>query len=372
MSTSDLDGGGAERQFSHLAHHLPRERFDIHLSFWRSVFRYPCPPDLPVHRVPKTKPWHVVGAVLRTARLIDKVRPDVVFSQPHYVNMVTGTALGLCRHRPRWVCRQVNDPRREMKEGFFAAWARRALRRVDCVVGPSEGVRREMVRHLGVPAERTVRIDNVADVDAVQAAAALPLSTGAVGKRPGSFVIVHVGRFQPQKNQTLLLDAVARLRGDVELWMLGKGPLRARLEAHAEGLGIGSRVRWLGFQDNPYPFLAAADVSALSSTYEGLPNVVIESMLCGTPVVSTRCPYGPEELIDDDRTGLLVPMDDAEALGDALQRLVDDVGLASRLGRVAQETAEARFRTERLGQAYDELFTRLANGNGRDSMEGLP
>jgi len=73
-----------------------------------------------------------------------------------------------------------------------------------------------------------------------------------------------------------------------------EGKLRGRLERHAAGLGLGKRIRWLGFQRNPFAVVREADCFVLSSDHEGLPNVVIESLLCGTPVVATRCPYGPK------------------------------------------------------------------------------
>ncbi|MCP4654010.1 MAG: glycosyltransferase, partial [bacterium] len=294
MTISDLSGGGAERQFSLLARHLSRQRFELHLCFWRPVFDYEFPEDAAVHMIEKTRSWHVVRAIRQMRRLIEELRPEVIYSQLHYVNMVTGTALARCRHRPRWVCRQVNDPQREMR-GPFAVWARRALSRADRVVGCSQGVRQATIEHLRLDPERVVRIDNLADVPRIEQLAAEP---PAIEKSPEVFTVVHAGRLCEQKNQAMLLSAFSHLRHrSAELWILGEGPLEDRLRATAEGLGIADRVRWLGFQSNPYPFYRAADCCALTSDFEGLPNVVIEAMICGTPAVATRCRFGPEELI---------------------------------------------------------------------------
>ena len=357
MATSDLDGGGAERQFSHLARNLPGDQFEIHLAFWRQIFRYPIPGDLPVHIVAKSKAWHVFRSIWQTARLIDQLQPDVVFSQPHYVNMVTGTALRLARHQPKWVCRQVNDPKREMPPGLMATWARWALGRADQVVGPSEGVRQALVSYLKIPAERTVRIDNLADVSAIEDLASRPVQVEAA---TDVFTVVHVGRLSVQKNQAMLLRAFSRLRGKpAQLWVLGQGELREPLEALTESLGVSSQVRWLGFQENPFPLIRAADVFALSSDFEGLPNAVIEAMICGTPVVSTNCPFGPEELIDHERTGLLVPVGDAEAFGSALEALFEDRARLEGMGLAARAEATERFRKARLSSSYEALFASL-------------
>ena len=357
LTISDLRGGGAEREFSLLAAHLPRERFDAHLCFWRPVFAYPAPPDLPVHMLRKTRPWHVWGAVRGLARLVDELRPQLVFSQLHYVNMVTGTALATSGHRPRWICRQVNDPRREMR-GPFAAWARWALRRADRAVGCSDGVSRAMREHLRLDPERVCTLRNLVDLERISERAREPLPIPA---GPEGFTVVHAGRFCEQKNQALLIQAFSRLRGlPAQLWMLGEGPLEARLRERARALGVEGQVHWLGFQANPYPFLRAADCFALSSDHEGLPNAVIEAMACGTPVVSTRCPYGPEELIDDGISGLLTPVGDAAALGSALEALFRDRERAGRLGRAARERAERSFDTARVCAAYADLFEAVA------------
>ena len=128
---------------------------------------------------------------------------------------------------------------------------------------------------------------NAVDIDRIDRLAREPLT---VPKRPGTFTLAHAGRFSRQKNQRMLLDAFASLRGrPAELWMLGEGKLRTRLEAHARRIGIQDQVRWLGFIDNPYPIFSAADAFVLSSDHEGLPNAVIEAMLCGTPAITQNC-----------------------------------------------------------------------------------
>jgi len=353
LAISDLTGGGAERQLSILLQHLDRSRFDIHLCVWRPVFEYDLPDDIPVHFARKTRPWHVVSVVRAMQRLIDELEPDLVYSQLHYVNMVTGTALALADHQPAWVCRQCNDPRAEMK-GPFASWARWALRRADRVVGLSQGVTAANIEYLNIPPQRAVTIYNLAEVERIQRMAQEPLP---IDRSREKFTVVHAGRLHPQKNQALLLETFARFRDQpAELWMLGDGPLRDSLAAKADGLGISSQVKWLGFQRNPFPYFRAADCFALSSTYEGLGNVLIEAMLCGTAAVSTRCPYGPDELIDDGVTGLLVPVGDAKALGEALAGLAANREATVAMGETARARAVARFGTTAGYRTFENLF----------------
>jgi glycosyltransferase involved in cell wall biosynthesis len=353
---SDLRGGGAERELSILLRHLSRQRFDLHLCLWRPVFTYKYPDDVPCTVLNKTRPWHVFRTIRRMAHLIDKLTPDLIFSQLHYVNMVTGSALALSQHQPAWICRQVNDPRREMSWPFVL-WARLALRRADVALGCCEGVTRAMGDYLRLDSGRLSTMTNAVDIERIQQLASerLPFD-----RKPGVFIVVHAARFCRQKNQTLLLEAFSSLRGRAaELWMLGEGPLFGALRKQAHQLGVASQVKWLGFQSNPYPFYREADCLALTSNHEGLPNCIIEAMACGTAAVSTRCPYGPEELIEDGVTGFLTPVAHTRPLAEAFVRLADDRRLAARLGAAARAQAVVRFQTSKVCAAYEDLFKRV-------------
>jgi len=353
----DLSGGGAERELATLVRRLSRDRFEPHLLLHRPVFRYPPPDDVPLRTLRRTRPWHTPRTLRAIRRAIEELAPDVLFSQLHYANMLTGSALAGARHRPAWACRQTGDPRRDMR-GPFAWWARRALARADRVLGCCEGVSRALVEHLHLDPARVETLPNAVDVERIERLSREPLP---FARDPRAFVVVHAGRLVPQKNQRLLLEAFARLRGpDAELWMLGEGPLRARLEARTRELGVAARVRWLGFRANPYPFLRGADAFALSSDHEGLPNALIEASLCGTPSVATRCHYGPDELVDEGETGWLVPVGDAAAFASRLAALAGDREGARRMGATARERAARRFDTASVCAAYEALFERLA------------
>ncbi|MBW1686738.1 MAG: glycosyltransferase [Deltaproteobacteria bacterium] len=358
LTISSLTGGGAEREFSTLIKHLSRERFESHLCFHRPEFAYEFPDDLPIHVIHRTRPWHTPRAIWQLRRVIRDVKPDVIFSQLHYVNMLTGSALARLEERPAWICRQVNDPVREM-QGPFAIWARRSLARADCVLGCSDGVSQAMVDHLRLDPGRVRTMVNAVDVERIERLAGEQLP---ITRPPGAFIAVHAGRFSPQKNQMLLLEAFSRFRNrPAELWMLGEGDLADDLKERARQLGIRSRVRWLGFQPNPYAFFRSADAFVLSSDHEGLPNVLIEAMICGTPAVSTRCPYGPEELIEDGVNGRLTPVGSALALADALEMLANNPDAAREMGAVARDRAVARFDTRVVCAAYEELFGEMAS-----------
>jgi glycosyltransferase involved in cell wall biosynthesis len=111
---------------------------------------------------------------------------------------------------------------------------------------------------------------------------------------------------------------------ELRLLIIGDGPERPALEGLAHALGIAERVAFPGFQQNPFAYMARARLFVLSSAWEGLPGVLIQAMACGTPVVSTDCPSGPREVLEDGRYGPLVPVGAVEALAAAITRTLDD------------------------------------------------
>jgi glycosyltransferase involved in cell wall biosynthesis len=131
------------------------------------------------------------------------------------------------------------------------------------------------------------------------------------------------------------------------------------VERQAAGLGLADAVRFLGFQRNPFAFMAAADLFVLSSRWEGFANVVAEAMACGAPVVAADCPHGPGEIIQDGVNGLLARPGDPESLAAAMLRALEDPGLRGRLA-AAGRVRSARFHAERVAAEYGALFAELA------------
>jgi glycosyltransferase involved in cell wall biosynthesis len=142
----------------------------------------------------------------------------------------------------------------------------------------------------------------------------------------GAPVVLAIGRMTEQKDFPNLLRALALLvqRRPARVLILGEGEDRPALEALAKELNLGPDVLDMpGFVENPYAYMARCDVLAMSSRWEGLPTVLIEGLACGASIVSTACPSGPDEILEDGRYGRLVPVNDSAALADALAQTLD-------------------------------------------------
>ncbi len=192
----------------------------------------------------------------------------------------------------------------------------------------------------------------------VEAATAPPVARGGLATPDDAPLILALGRLHENKAFDVLLRALAAVPG-ATLWMAGDGPLRPDLEELARRLGIGERVRFLGWRDDVAALFAAADLFVCPSRVEPLGNVVIEAWAQGVPVVAAAA-QGPRELIADGEDGVLVPVDDADALAAALGRLIADPGLAGRLAAAGRQAFAARFTEESVVRAYVDFLDRVA------------
>lgn len=170
-------------------------------------------------------------------------------------------------------------------------------------------------------------------------------------------LLFAMGRLHRNKAFDTLLRALALLP-DAHLWLAGEGPERAALTRLASELGIAERVRFLGWQWAPWPYLAAADVFVVPSRHEPLGNVVLEGWMMQRPLVATAS-QGPGWLVEDGKDGLLVPVDEAEAMAAAVLRLLGDPRLAAALATQGRARIEADFTEAAVVARYRSLFSAL-------------
>jgi glycosyltransferase involved in cell wall biosynthesis len=237
---------------------------------------------------------------------------------------------------------------------------RRFYPRADALVAVSRGVADDLARTLGnIPREKIRTIYNPVISPDHESRTAQPLSHPWFNG-DGPPVVLAVGGLKPQKDFGTLFRAFARARKDrpLRLLVLGEGKLRGELTALAEDLGITADLQMPGFVENPFPYMARAAVFVLSSQWEGLPGVVIQALACGCPVVSTDCPSGPAEILENGRYGILVPVKNEQALAAAMLQTLKNPPAESRL------TARGReFSVERATQQYLDLIEELSVRN---------
>lgn len=365
LVSHSLSGGGAERFAATLAAHLDRERFRPAVATATGAATYPVPEDVPVTVLGYRGPAALPRTVLRLRRLVAETAPDVVLSNVLSTTCLTGAALARLERRPGWVARVGNAPEHgdPLLQRLFA---RRVYPRTDRIVANSRGLREGFLRYYPGLEERCLALPNPTDFDAIDRRAAEALPEGLRARLgddlgPEATRLLWMGRLGRQKRPDLALECLARVRQGVEgpldarLWICGDGPWRMRLVRQARALGLTGAVRFLGFQENPFPLMRAADLLLSTSDFEGLPNALIEAQGLGLPAVATRCDYGPDEVVADGETGVLVPPGNAEALA-AAAALLGDRARRRGIGEAAARRARALFGLERVLPRWEALL----------------
>jgi glycosyltransferase involved in cell wall biosynthesis len=211
------------------------------------------------------------------------------------------------------------------------------------------------LEQIGLPRDRSATVYNSISINRTRSVEEVRKEFGIPDDAQ---LVVSVGRYAPQKNQALLIRALARLmteRSALRALLVGVGDLEDELRAQTVQLGIEDQVQITGPRADAHDLIAASDVFALSSAWEGLPLVVLEAMELEVPVISTAV-GGVEDAVADGETGLLVRPDDEAALAEGLARLLDDEALRKRLAAAAKAGTRVNCTEEAMVARYLELY----------------
>jgi glycosyltransferase involved in cell wall biosynthesis len=304
---------------------------------------------------PRPQPGRLVVSAFALARLLREERPHVV----HAHNPAAGVVAGLARLL-------AGDRRLAVVTTYHGVMAHRVGRASlasalasDLVVGVGPQPTRALLA-AGLPRSRSATVFNGVDVHPSRPPAETRRSLGVEDAE----LVVTVGRYVPEKDHALLLDALALLapaRPRLRALLVGYGELEDDLRRRIDALALSDRVTLTGPRADAVDLTAAADVFALSSISEGLPLGLIEAMSLARPIAATAV-GGIPDVLAHERSGLLVPARDAGALAAALARLLDDRLLAARLGREAQAFAERHCSEARMVERYLVLYAAAVAG----------
>lgn len=356
-----FEQGGAERVLVTIGDVLAERGIEVTLVLLGAAAAVPAASSIATFALGANDP---LTATRRLARLLRQRRPNAVLATLVGANAIAVAAARLLPRasRPRVVVREANTLPLAFRYRPFAertvasAVARIAYPRADGIVAVSEDAADALARFLQLPRSRVHAIPNPAWVPPPkhQKHAELTHPFVVSPARPGP-LLVAAGRLVPKKGFDVLLRALATLGKDCRLVVLGEGPERGGLEALARTLGVADRVDFPGFTDDPFAWFARADLFVLSSYAEGMPNVLLQAITSGCPVVSTDCPSGPREILGDDAP-FLVPPGDPVALGRALAEALTlpRAVLAARSARAV--AAAERFTLPRVASAYAEVL----------------
>jgi glycosyltransferase involved in cell wall biosynthesis len=358
-----LAGGGAERVVINLAHAFADRGVRVDLVLDRTDGDYHEAVDIRRVRLVPLGAGKTVLALPKLYRYLCREKPDVLLSALVQNNINAG----LCKRLAGWwlktriflsdhstISVELDRKYSPLKRIVNKTLMRLSYPAADGIITVSQGVAGDLQRLLGLkrqplvignpvlPSDYREKFNHVIDKQEL-----LSLS------RP---VVLAVGRLTPAKAYDVLLDAFAhflKVKPSATLVILGQGELLPALRAQAESLGIASSVVFTGFSSNVYAYYRWADLFVLSSRWEGFGNVLVEAMASGVPVVSTDCPYGPADILDGGRYGILVPPENPPALAAGMEEGL----LASVYTRHAATERAEDFLIDRIAGLYLEALT---------------
>lgn len=361
-----LSVGGAERLILGLAGHLDRERFAMRVCGLGVLRGNLLQPEFERLGVPidviGSRRFYDPAAIAAVVKIVRSHKVDLIHTHLTYADVV-GRLVGQLTGRPI-VSTLHNEPYDYDRQRVDRRWLQHITARYAAtrLVAVAPRLRDAYLRAWKLPPEQVVAILN-----------AVPLERFLdIPERPANdadIVITNIGRLNPQKAQSLLLDAMQQVLQRyprARLMIVGQGRLEQELKLLAQTLGIAERVQFTGVRNDVAEVLAETDIFVLSSRWEGLPVTAAEAMAAGRAIVLTDV-GGNRDLVEHGAHGLIVPPNDVTALRDALLTLVEDGEQRRALGRAARERARHELDMGVFAQRHEALYESLlvpANGVG--------
>jgi glycosyltransferase involved in cell wall biosynthesis len=299
--------------------------------------------------------------ISRLRKLVERFNPDVIqthAAKSHFLLRYSG----LGKDRP-WIAFHHGYTNTDFRSPIYNNLNRWSLQAPDRIVTVSQATKQQLLRH-GAPGERISVMHNAVSAPAntriQNDAAVLRQKKIELGISPDESVVLCAGRLSKEKGQINLVGAMLHLQKQrpdlaVRVMIIGDGPERGPISQAIQAAGLEGSIVFTGHLKNMTPYYEAADIVAIPSLSEGSPNVLLEAMAFGVPVVATKV-GGIPEIVTDEQTALLVPARDPGAMAAAIARLLSDSGTASTLARQARQKVETEYSPETRAKALINIY----------------
>ncbi len=379
--------GGAERILLRIASFLKKNGYDITImsnykiskQFSRNLDDFRC---VNIGIKEKTgiafKVYSWIVFIFKAFFVLKKEKPDLVISfleRSNWVNLVISL---LTKHKTIVSTRNnLSLQYKNIVKKFFAKILINLYNKANLVISLSEGVRRDLIENFGVKEEKIITIYNPYPIRLIEELSRKPLNKDFEKLFHENKIIITMGRLTKQKGHEYLIRAFKKVKDylkkcNIKLLILGEGPLKNMLFRLICELDLENDVKILGFQDNPYSFLARADVFIFPSLWEGWGNAIIEAMICKLPVIASDCDFGPREIlskklekitskVEYSDFGILVALNDLEEnLSKAIIELLSNPCLVKKYKECGYYRA-LDFSEEKILKVWEKVITNITN-----------
>lgn len=358
-----MGGGGAERILADVLASLDSNLYEPILVVFAKKGKTPT--GIRVYDLEKRNAFDFVKLILRLRSVLIREQPSLAVSFITYANYISLLSKQFIGNKIPFVIAEHSVVYKTIA-GRFAFLKSLLVSRfyplADRVITASDGCKRELVQLFHVPDGLITVIRNGVNIDLITQLAKEEVEFPWFKEETP--VIISVGRLTKAKNFPLLLKAVSLIKPAIDwrLLIIGDGEERAKLLALTNALGLSDKVIFLGYQDNPYKYLSRARLLVVSSDWESFSLVILEAMCLGVTVVATDCPFGPAEIIEQNKNGILVPPSNAGELGGAISRVLIDADLCGSLVKAAQSRV-SDFELTEMNEGYQKIFKELVNSH---------
>jgi len=376
-----LQTGGAERVVSLLLNQL-KDDFEIHLALYSRHIDYSIPNDIKILDLQQPLLQNKIIRFLKLPQISRQVyryckKNDINTSvaflyRPCYINAIMKSFLGyrgrviMCEGTHQTTMQESHSVIYRMFSKFMVMYS---YKRAHLILANSYAIQTDLIENFKIKTPVRV-IYNPVDLQFIKAGAA---ATPAFIFEKGIFHFITVGNLRKEKNHLLLIQAFFILKNlPCKLLIVGAGVMEDILKQKVRDLGLTDKVIFCGFDKNPFQYVSRSDCFVLSSDVEGFPNVLIEALACGRPIISTDCSSGPRELLAPDSdihhrainnfeigaNGILTPVKDVISLANAMKKMYEDEALRNQFAAKATKRAE-QFDVDEIKQYFHVAFAGL-------------
>jgi len=360
----NMESGGTERKVTILLRYLKKKNYDLTLILIEKsgVQLDDVPKDIRILDLKKKNRFDFFKVIIRLGKILKKEKPDAVISFAFYANVITLLAKHIFKPKSKIVISEVSFPKAYLLHGRWGFLKRKlmgyAYKKADKIICISKGLSQYIGSEFKIFPDKICTIYNPIEIERIQNLSLEDIKHPFLDKRKHGFkLIISVGRLTFAKRLDILLKAFAQVRKKkkVLLLILGDGPLYKDLKKLRKELRLEKSVDFLGYVNNPYSWMAQADLFVLTSQWEGFGMVIPEAMACGVPVIFTDCYFGPSEIITHQVNGLLVPPNDIDAIADAIEFILNNDNIRENLVKEGRKRAED-FRSEKIAFEYEKVI----------------
>lgn len=360
--SGDLGSGGAERVLVNLLNHLSENNdYKVDLLVVRND-EMSFMPMLSSNVNVKTLGFGK-GESFRKPKIIKliskvvSIKPDVLFVNNNFFAAfisLFGLLLKLLNIKVVWRLTLLHSVNCVGNNSFYKLLFKIFSRTFDAIVTQSQDMTDDLLKNWSVRQSKVVQINNPVDIEKVTK---MSNEASEIAMDNDCKNYVMAGRLLHQKGYDILIERLLKFQTSIKycIYIMGKGPLKDKLEQMIEINGLADRVKLLGFQANPYSVMAQSDGFILSSRYEGFPNVLLEANVLGVPVFSNRCPGGINEIVIEGVNGLTSDMQNQD---DFNKTFVQFMTMSFDSHKIVK-SVETRYSFEVILPQYDNVFKRL-------------